>query len=128
MSQEGKLTPVQFEILQKVWDSPDGLEVSKIWDAVKVGRNVSRTTVLNLVDRLEKRGWLTRSKDESAFRYRATVDRATAEGQLTNDFVQEFFAGSAVNMLMSLLGSKPVKKTDIRKLRQLLDATDAEKD
>jgi BlaI family penicillinase repressor len=126
MPQEGKLTPAQFEILQKVWDSPDGLEVSKIWDAVKVGRNVSRTTVLNLVDRLEKRGWLTRSKDETVFRYRATVDRATAEGQLTNDFVQEFFGGSAMNMLMSLLGSKPVKKTDIRKLQQLLDAADAE--
>jgi len=79
---------------------------------------------LNLVDRLEKRGWLTRSKDESVFRYQATVDRLTAENQLANDFVQDFFAGSAMSLVMSLLGSKPVTRADIHKLQQLLDETD----
>lgn len=121
MPPDGKLTPAQFEILQRIWDSSGGLTVGEIWDAVKSGRDVSRTTVLNLVDRLEKRGWLTRSKDETVFRYQAAVDRSAAESQLASDFVQEFFAGSAMNMVMSLLGSKPVTKADIRKLQQLLD-------
>ena len=125
MSPEGKLTPAQFEILQRIWDSQTGLTVAEIWEAVRSGRNVSRTTVLNLVDRLEKRGWLSRSKDEAVFRYQATVDRARAESQLANDFVQEFFSGSAMSMVLSLLGSKPVTKSDIRKLQRLLDATDS---
>lgn len=125
MTTEGKLTPAQFEILQKVWESPGGLTVAEIWEGVLTERDVSRTTVLNLVDRLEKRGWLTRSKDESVFRYQAAVARATAEKQLANDFVQEFFSGSAMNLVMSLLGSKPVTKSEIRKLQQLLDETDA---
>ena len=124
MATEGKLTPAQFEILQRVWDSPGGLTVAEIWDWVRTERDVSRTTVLNLVDRLEKRGWLTRSKDESVFRYQAAVERATAESQLANDFVQEFFSGSAMNLVMSLLGSKPVTRSEIRKLQQLLDETD----
>jgi len=124
MATEGKLTPAQFEILQRVWDSPGGLTVAEIWDWVRTERDVSRTTVLNLVDRLEKRGWLTRSKDESVFRYQAAVERATAESRLANDFVQEFFSGSAMNLVMSLLGSKPVTRSDIRKLQQLLDETD----
>lgn len=124
MSPEGKLTPAQFEILQRIWDSQTGLTVAEIWEAVRSGRNVSRTTVLNLVDRLEKRGWLSRSKDEAVFRYQATVDRARAESQLANDFVQEFFSGSAMSMVLSLLGSKPVTKSDIRKLQRLLDETD----
>ena len=124
MPPEGKLTPAQFEILQRIWASPVGLTVAEIWEAVRAERSVSRTTVLNLVDRLEKRGWLSRSKDEAVFRYRAAVDRAAAESQLANDFVQEFFSGSAMNMVMSLLGSKPVTKSDIRKLQRLLDETD----
>lgn len=124
MTTEGKLTPGQFEILQRVWDSPGGLTVAEIWDGVRTERDVSRTTILNLVDRLEKRGWLTRSKDDSVFRYQAVVERATAENQLANDFVKDFFAGSAVSLVMSLLGSKPVTKADIRKLQQLLDETD----
>ena len=123
MATEGKLTPAQFEILQRVWDSPGGLTVAEIWDWIRTERDVSRTTVLNLVDRLEKRGWLTRSKDESVFRYQAAVERATAESQLANDFVQEFFSGSAMNLVMSLLGSKPVTRSEIRKLQQLLDET-----
>ena len=123
MPTEGKLTPAQFEILHKVWESPGGLTVAEIWDSVRTERDVSRTTVLNLVDRLEKRGWLSRSKDESVFRYQAAVERATAESQLANDFVQEFFSGSAMSMVMSLLGSKPITKADIRKLQQLLEET-----
>ncbi len=121
---EGKLTPAQFEILQRIWDSPTGLTVAEIWEAVRSGRDVSRTTVLNLVDRLEKRGWLSRSKDDAVFRYQAAVERARAESEMANDFVQEFFSGSAMNMVMSLLGSKPVTKSDIRKLQRLLDETD----
>ncbi len=124
MTTEGKLTPAQFEILQRVWESPGGMTVAEIWDAVRLERDVSRTTILNLVDRLEKRGWMTRSKDESVFRYQAAVDRLTAENQLANDFVQDFFAGSAMSLVMSLLGSKPVTKADIRKLQRLLDETD----
>ena len=121
---EGKLTPAQFEILLRIWDSPTGLTVAEIWEEVCAERTVSRTTVLNLMDRLEKRGWLSRSKDEAVFRYRAAVDRATAESQLANDFVQAFFSGSAMNMVMSLLGSKPVARSDLRKLQRLLDETD----
>src|SRR5262245_55297429 len=95
---EGKLTPVQFEIKQLVWNSPGGSTVAEIWDAVRADREVSRTTVLNLVDRLEKRAWLKRRKDQGVFRYAAAVDRPAVEAQLAADFVEEFFAGSAANL------------------------------
>ena len=70
---EGKLTPVQFEIMQLIWDSDRGLTIGEIWEAIRQGRAVSRTTVLNLVDRLEKRGWLKRGKDQGVFRYTFAV-------------------------------------------------------
>ncbi|MDB5391585.1 MAG: transcriptional repressor, CopY family [Planctomycetaceae bacterium] len=118
---EGKLTPVQFEIMQLIWDSPQGLTIGEIWDAIRAGRDVSRTTVLNLVDRLEKRAWLKRSKDQGVFRYDAAVHRASVEAQLASDFVQEFFDGSAANLVMSLLGSQQISKSDIQRLKQVMD-------
>lgn len=121
-SPEGKLTPVQFEIMQLIWNSPPGLTVGEIWEAIRSGgRKVSRTTVLNLVDRLEKRAWLKRRKDQGVFRYGATVERESVEAQLAADFVQEFFAGSAANLLMSLLGSQRMSKADIQRLKRLMD-------
>lgn len=118
---EGKLTPVQFEIMQQIWDSAEGLTIGEIWEAIRLGRDVSRTTVLNLVDRLEKRAWLIRHKDQGVFRYVAAVQRASVEAQLAADFVEEFFAGSTTNLLMSLLGSQRISQSDIQRLKDLMD-------
>lgn len=118
---EGKLTPVQFEIMQLIWNSAQGLTIGEIWDAIRMGRDVSRTTVLNLVDRLEKRAWLVRRKDQGVFRYAAAVQRQSVEAQLAADFVQEFFDGSAANLVMSLLGSRRISKSDIQRLKHLMD-------
>ena len=118
---EGKLTPVQFEIMQLIWNSEQGLTVGEIWEAIRSGRDVSRTTVLNLVDRLEKRSWLKRRKDQGVFRYAAAVERQLAETQLAADFVEEFFDGSAANLVMSLLGSQRISQSDIQRLKQLME-------
>ena len=118
---EGKLTPVQFEIMQLIWSSTQGLTIGEIWEAIRSGRDVSRTTVLNLVDRLEKRAWLKRRKDQGVFRYAAAVQRQSVEAQLAADFVEEFFAGSAANLVMSLLGSQRISQADIQRLKRLMD-------
>lgn len=117
---EGKLTPVQFEIMQLIWKSTQGLTIGELWEAIRADRDVSRTTALNLVDRLEKRGWLKRRKDEGVFRYAAAVERQSAESQLAADFVQDFFGGSAANLVMSLLGSQRISESDIQRLKQLM--------
>lgn len=118
---EGKLTPIQFEIMQLTWISTQGLTIGEIWEAIRPIRDVSRTTVLNLVDRLEKRAWLRRRKDKGVFRYTAAVERRAVEERLAADFVQEFFDGSAANLVMSLLGSQRIPKADIQRLKRLMD-------
>ena len=118
---EGQLTPAQFEIMQLIWDSSEGLTIGEIWEVIRSNRDVSRTTVLNLVDRLEKRAWLTRHKDQGVFRYSAALPRESVEGQLAADFVEAFFAGSATNLVMSLLGSQRVSQKDIQRLKRLID-------
>jgi predicted transcriptional regulator len=119
-SPEGKLTSTQFEIMQLAWDCDEGLTVVEIWDSVRRDRDVSRTTILNLVDRLEKRGWLTRRRQDGVYRYRPAVDRKSTERKLAADFVGEFFGGSATNLVQSLLGSNQVSKAELRRLKALL--------
>ena len=59
---KGSLTSSQFEILDLLWEHETGMSVAEIWDVLQKKRKVTRTTVLNLVDRLEKRNWLSRKK------------------------------------------------------------------
>lgn len=123
--QEGTLTAAQFEILQLLWNSETGLSVAEIWAAVCDGRAVSRTTVLNLVDRLEKRNWLSREKINGVFRYKPQVDRDTTQSQMATDFVGEFFDGSPSSFVLSLLGSKRISKSEVARLRAMLEGLPA---
>jgi predicted transcriptional regulator len=127
---EGSLTPAQFEIMQLLWDADDGLPVAEIWEQICKDREVSRTTVLNLVDRLEKRGWLIREKVDGVFHYAAAVDRKETEGQLAKEFVGDFFNGSPSSFVLSLLGTKQISKSELQRLKALLDRpnqTDSQK-
>ena len=125
---EGRLTPAQHEIMDVVWQAEDaGATVTEIWTSVAKSRDVTRTTVLNLVDRLEKRGWLKRRKLQGAYRYFAAVPKEAAARELAEEFVDDFFNGSAGELVMSLLGSKRLTPDDVRELRKRLDALLKEK-
>ncbi|QDT43750.1 Methicillin resistance regulatory protein MecI [Gimesia alba] len=120
---EGKLTPAQYQILEVIWNGPDaGATVTQIWQEICEQSAVTRTTVLNQVDRLEKRGWLQRKKHDDGFRYVATQSREQAARGITKEFVDSYFAGSASDLLMSLLGAKKIKPAEITRLRELLNS------
>ena len=119
---EGNLTPVQHKIMEAVWrHGPPGATVADIWQAIRADRSVGRTTVLNLVDRLEKRGWLVRNQGDRAYQYLAAVSREETAAALAGEFVNDFFSGSASNLVMSLLGSKRLTRNDIEQLTKMLD-------
>jgi|SRR4051812_16318693 predicted transcriptional regulator len=118
---ENNLTPVQFEIMQAAWDSPEGATVAEIWETISQTREVARTTVLNLVDRLEKRGWLARQKVGGLYRYQPTVEREAAAAHVAAEFVDAFFSGSASNLVMSLLGSQSISQDEVEALRAMLE-------
>jgi predicted transcriptional regulator len=124
---ESGLTPVQFEILEAAWSGADGASVAEIWEAIAGRREVGRTTILNLVDRLEKRGWLARKKVDGVFRYTPTVSREKAAESVAADFVDAFFSGSASELVMSLLGSKKISADEVAQLRALLEARSRDK-
>ena len=127
MPPEGSLTSTQFEILQLLWNSQDDLSVAEIWEAIREERDVSRTTILNLVDRLAKRGWLKRRKIDGVYRYCPAIDREETEGKLASEFLEEFFNGSATSLLLSLLGSKRITRAELKRLRAMLDNPESRK-
>lgn len=121
---EGSLTSAQHEIMAVVWESEArGATVAEIWQNISVRRGVGRTTILNLVDRLERRGWLVRRDREKPCHYLAALSREETAVLLTGGFVDDFFAGSASNLVMSLLGSKRLKPGEIERLRRMLEST-----
>ena len=125
---EGPLTPAQYEILELIWDSGDtGASVAEIWQAVAARRSVGRTTVLTLVDRLEKRGWLAREEVAGVNRFQATVPRERTRAGLARDFIDGFFGGSTSSLVVSLLGNAKLTPREVADLRSLLDAAQTQR-
>ncbi len=118
---DGNLSTVQFEILEVLWEmGPPGGTVTEIWDRIGESRPVHRNTVLNLVDRLEKRGWLKRKKRKGGLHYWPIAAREEIKQQVTKEFVAGFFGGSASDLVVSLLGNEEISDDDVKRLRQLL--------
>jgi len=124
---EGNLTPAQFEIMEVVWSrGRRGVSVAEVWQEISQTRDVARTTTLSLINRLEKRGWLKRRERRGVNHFVATVTRQKAERLLAGDFVDDFFGGSARELVMSLLGTKRLKPADVAELREMLNSDPAE--
>ncbi len=119
---EGALTAAQYEIMRIIWDSePQGATVTDVWQATSQDRPVGRTTLLNLITRLENREWLKRVPDSKPYRYVSTQGRRETDSLLASQFVDHFFDGSASHLVMSLLGTKGIDPARIEQLRSLLD-------
>lgn len=121
---KGNLTAAQYEIMAAVWNAGDGgVTVADIWQTIGELRSIGRTTVLNQVDRLEKRGWLRRLAGDGPTRFRATVSQEGASRQIVAGFVSDYFQGSTVDLVSALLGSDAcaLSKKDVDRLRKLLD-------
>ena len=124
----GSITPAQHEILRAVWQAgAAGATVAEIWKTIAATRRVGRTTILNLVDRLEKRGWLVRLEGDGVSRYRSALGHEETAARLAAEFVDGFFAGSAANLMASLLGRGKIKTGEVKRLRAFLDETEKER-
>lgn len=126
---EGRLSPAQYAILQAIWEigGPPGATRVEIWELITPERPIVRTTVLNLVDRLEHRGWLERTETDGEQRFWPTAPREQIEANVAEDFVNRFFKGSASDLVMSLFGRKKIGPAEIDHLKEVLEEAKARK-
>jgi BlaI family transcriptional regulator, penicillinase repressor len=114
------LSEVQLEIMHIVWDGGE-VTVTDVWTALARRRPVARNTVLTLMDRLEKKGWLKRRADGQTHYYTAAVPRGATLGNVVHRLVDAAFAGSAEDLVLALLEGRGVSAEEARRIRRLID-------
>ncbi len=75
--------------METLWTQGEG-NVRDVID--RLGRPLAYTTVMTTLDRLYKKGLLTRRKSERAFIYSAALTREEWEHKRTGDFVAGFLS------------------------------------
>lgn len=113
------LSEAQLEIMQVVWQGRE-VTVTDVWSVLAQRRAVARNTVLTLMDRLEKKGWLKRRAEGQTHWYAAAVARDSTLGNVVRRLVDAAFAGSAEDLVLALIEGRGVSADEAERIGKLI--------
>src|SRR3954469_6436672 len=113
------ITERQFAVLRVLWDRGP-LTVRELMERLPRGERQPYTTVLGMLQTMEKAGLLTHEKEVLTHRYRPTVSRREATGSLLSDFLARFFHGSAEQLVLGLVDAEQLAPEDLRSIEAKL--------
>lgn len=115
------ITDRQFAILRVLWE--DGsLTVRELLKRLPGGGRQPYTTVLAMLQTMEKAGLVHHESEGTTYRYTAAVSRQAALSTLLRDFVARFFRGSAEDLVLGLVDADALSAEDLRDIEARLAA------
>jgi len=85
--------PLELECLKALWTLGEG-NVKDVRRALTENRNLAYTTVMTVLDRLARKGGVSRRKVGRSFVYVPVLRREVLRGLAVQDLVDRFFDGS----------------------------------
>lgn len=116
-----KLTKFELEVMDVLWRLREA-SVREVVDALGETRRPAYTTVQTIVQRLEQKGAVRRSRRiGNAFMFEPVLTRKSAYRRIVDELL-ELFGGSAQPVVAHLLESGKLTLEDLRELEQAEDA------
>jgi predicted transcriptional regulator len=116
------ITERQFAVLRVLW-AQGPQTVRGLMEHLPRGERQPYTTVLGLLQGMEKAGLVDHEKQGVTHRYRPTVSRQEGTGNLLSDFLTRFFHGSAEQLVLGLVDAEELAPGDLRAIEARLDRT-----
>lgn len=113
------ITERQFEVLGLLWEHGP-MTVREVRERLPRRGDVPYTTVLGLLQNMERAGLVAHDADSPAHRYRPVLSRQEATGTLLGDFLKRFFRGSAQRLVLSLVDARHLSTEDLREIESQL--------
>ena len=117
------LSPAERQVMQIVWDRCE-VSASEARDALS--RDVARNTVRTLLERMEKKGWVTHREVGRAYLYRAARPRAESIGLKVREIIETICGGSPETFVTALLDYRGLRRGELLRIRKMLDEAQAE--
>lgn len=109
----------EMEILKFISEN-EPVTVRDVAQYFEVEKKLARTTVLTVMERLRKKGFLARQKDLGVFVYSAKFQTRDVLTSKVTDFVQKTLGGSVSPLLKYFLDSKQLSKDEVEQLKALV--------
>ena len=108
-----------MEVLQFVTEHHP-VSVREVADHFASTKGQVRTTLLNVMERLRKKGYLNRRKEQGIFRYSPRVPKGELLRNLVRDFVGKALGGSVSPFVAYLADEAKMSDSDIAELRKIV--------
>ncbi len=120
------ITERQFEVLNLLWEHGP-LTVREVRDRLTREGDLPYTTVLGLLQVMERAELVAHEAEKKTYRYRPLLSRQHATSRLLSDFVQRFFSGAAEKLVLGLIDARELSFDDLRTLEaKLAESTESE--
>lgn len=113
------LTSAEAEIMRVVWDTGEPVTVRDVYELLRERKRIAYTTVMSIMNKLAKKGFLVQDKSATAYVYSAAMSDVEIAGNILDSVVDKVLAGASEPMIAKLLGSR--KKLSAQKLKKLED-------
>jgi predicted transcriptional regulator len=113
------MTDRQFAALEVLWERGP-LTVRELMEHLPRGQQQPYTTVLGLLQNMERAGLVRHVEEGSSYRYVPALTRQQATGTLLRDFVARFFRGSAEALVLGLVDADALSPAELRDIEARL--------
>lgn len=123
MEEKPPLGEQQLDLLRFVTDHAP-LSVSEVAKRYGEPKGLARTTVLTMMETLRKKGYLTRSKENAAYRYSPRIPQNEVLRGLVRNFVERTLGGSLAPFVAYLAEAKHLSDEEIALLQRRVEELD----
>lgn len=120
----GELQKAALEVLWKL----ESATVQQVRDGLKRGDELAYTTVLTVLQKLEKLGWVTRIRDGRGHVYSPARSRNEENKRSLMRLVDEVFGGDRLRLFQHLLDDKPLSTSERNMIRDMITRSRKESD
>src|SRR5258708_11637168 len=114
----------ELEVLRFVAERAP-LSVGQVAQQFGAPRGLARTTILTVMERLRKKGYLIRSRGERPARYSPRLPQAEVMRGVIGDFVRKTLGGSLTPFVAYLSEAQALSDEELAALRRLVEELEA---
>ena len=116
-----------MEILHHVWKLGRAT-VSEVLESILQHRKVAYTTVLTILNKLTRKGYLTCDKSDTSYVYSARRHPDDVRRDLLTSLVNKVFLGSPGALIQTLVRSESLSDDDLAEIRRAIDQLENDHD
>lgn len=120
MQPEASIGRGELDVLRYVMDHHP-ITVREVADHMAQAKGHTRTTVLNMMERLREKGYLLREKQEGVYRYSPAISQAQLLGSLVRDFVKNVLGGSLEPVVAYMAQEGRLSDDERQELEQIVE-------